>query len=447
MNKIYKYIGASLLMLGIASCDESSWIPETEDGKGSLELSSLAIDIDDAEKVVTRATTDINSFLISVTDKNGKDMGSWTYGDMPEILVLPTGNNYTLKVESHKIKDAEFEKPYFVGSANFDIQTGKITKIGEVVASFASLKVSIRFSDDFKSVSDNNAKVTVKGNNGSQLVYSINETRSGYFALGEATTFAAHFEGNINGVATKEQTTFKDVKAGDHHILTYSIKTNPQIPDQSGNLGSDDDDIDIKIDYEQVGKEGNVSVEEDYTNPSDRPGTEDPQEPENPGDDNKDPNNPDDPGTDTPGDETKAITFEAYDSPKLKLYEVNVISESTASDFGNAIVRIKAEQGVKEFKVQINSSDNVLFMPAIESLGFAEFELTSPKDDELKTNLENLDLPYGDDVKNQTSVDFNITKFIDLLAKFPGEHSFKMTVTDNSDEKNSLNLQFKVVKD
>lgn len=434
MNKIYKYIGVSLLMLGIASCDESSWIPETEDGKGSLELSSLAIDIDDAEKVVTRATTDVNSFLISVTDKNGKDMGSWTYGDMPEILVLPTGNNYTLKVESHKIQDAEFEKPYFVGSANFDIQTGKITKIGEVVASFASLKVSIRFSDDFKSVSDNNAKVTVKGNNGSQLVYSINETRSGYFALGEATTFAAHFEGNINGVSTKEQTTFKDVNAGEHHILTYKIKSNPTIPDQSGNIGSDGSGIEIGQDYETVDKNGNVSVEEDYTNPSDRPGTEDPQDPENPGDDNKDPNNPDDPNEDF-----EDIVFSIPDGSLINFDKINFVPDFIDSEGngipGSAVIEIHSTKGINNFIVEIITQSEE-FKKALEDMSIPnKFDLANPATEVLKETFKALQLPVEDEVKGEDNVTFDISSLVSLLF-FKGEHEFKLTVTDK--ENNSL---------
>lgn len=436
-TKIYSITTAALTILSFASCDESSWIPETEDGKGSLELSSLAIDIDDAEKVVTRASTDVHSFLISVTDKNGKDMGSWTYGDMPEILVLPTGNNYILNVESHKIKDAEFEKPYFVGSANFDIQTGKITKIGEVVASFASLKVSIRFSDDFKSVSDNNTKVTVKGNNGSQLVYSINETRAGYFALGEATTFAAHFEGNINGIATKEQTTFKDVKAGDHHILTYSIKTNPQIPDQSGNLGSDDDDIDIKVDYEQVGKDGNVSVEEDYTNPSDRPGTEDPQEPENPGNDNKDPNNPDDPELPK---ENKFIEY-----PKDSWLEENVskYAKNFNTDTDQAYLIIQCLEGVAELNVEIKS-DDPSFETELSEVGVAtKFDLadTSESNQGILGFFGGLGFPTGDKVKNnKEQIEFNISNFIQFLDGFIGHQKFILKVKDNKGDVDSTEI-------
>ena len=34
-------------------------------------------------------------------------------------------------------------------------------------------------------------------------------------------------------------------------------------------------------------------------------------------------------------------------------------------------------------------------------------------------------------MKNQTSVTFSITKFVEILLEFPGEHNFVLDVTDN----------------
>ena len=440
-NKYINIIAASLAIIG-TSCNESSWNEPTED-TGELLLSTLNIQVDDRESVITKATPsiDVDNFLITVTDAEGKEQGSWTYKSMPEVLTLPTAQNYTLKVESHKVEPAAWDAPYYLGTASFDIRTAKITQVGEVEAKFASLKVSIKFDDELKKVLDEDAQVVVraKGNNNAQLVFTPTETRSGYFEFDNATTFAAHFSATVDGSKTESATPFENVAPGQHHIITYKIKNGPEIPEQSGTIDpGNGDGIEVDADYEIEDSNGNIIIEDDIINGEQRPGEEDPQEPEDP----KDPGT-EEPGTDNPGDEA-AITFEAFDSPNLNLNKVNVITEETASVFGNAIVRITSKNGIKEFDVEISSdTENPLFMGALESMEMVSFSLIHPTE-VAKTNLQNLELPYEDQVLNQNIVDFNISAFIELLVPFNGTHSFLMTVEDNEGEIKSLNLRMKV---
>ena len=114
-NNIYKYLGASILLMGMVSCDESSWVPNSEEGTGSLEMTSISIEVNKSENVVTRAT-DVNNFLVTITDVNDKKVGNYVYGTMPEIITLPAGNGYKVTVESHEVKDAEWDNPYYKGS-------------------------------------------------------------------------------------------------------------------------------------------------------------------------------------------------------------------------------------------------------------------------------------------------------------------------------------------
>ena len=91
--------------LAIATCLLSSchdnWTPSDEaDGVGQLRME--AIDITNAETVINRAGYDVSDFIVTVNDAEGKSLQQWTFAQMPEIVTLPVGDNYTIDVISHK---------------------------------------------------------------------------------------------------------------------------------------------------------------------------------------------------------------------------------------------------------------------------------------------------------------------------------------------------------
>lgn len=433
-NKIYKYIVGTLLILGTASCNESAWDTEGANGNGNLDLSSLQIDVNESEKVVTRAASDVSSFIVTVKSSDGQVAGEWKYNEMPEIVTLPAGKDYEVEAKSHLIQDAEWENPFYKGSQVFSIEKGKITKVDPIEAKFSSLKVSIKFDDELKKVLGNDVQVEVRGSNGSSLVYTPTETRAGYFNIEGSTTFAAHFSGTVDGVSTTNETAFTEVNAGEHHILTYKVKGSPEIPEQTGGIGQPGIDMDVVYEVDDVNS--NTNVEEDLLDSTDRPGQESPQEPEDPEEDPKE--------EDPKGEEP--IVFLAYESPKLSISQPNKITEESSKNFGNAIVRIICDAGIKDFEVLITSTDAEVFMPAIKDMGLDRFNLTHPADSNTIDNLTNLELPYGDEVIDATTLDFNITSFIELLGHFPGVHTFSMQVTDNNNKHKDLDLQFEVTE-
>lgn len=421
MNNIFKFLTASMLVVGIASCNETAWDNEIgASGTGSLELSSMAIEVNNAEKVVTRSV-DVNNFIVTIIDKKTQAVvKSGLYGELPEIITLPAGDNYEVTVESHEVRDAEWNNPYYKGSKEFKIETSKITKIGEVTAKFASLKVSIRFSDDLKAVLGNDASVTVFGTNGSKLVFTPTETRSGYFAIDGSTTFAAHFNGVIGGVSTTSETAFQDIEAGQHHILTYSIKGTPDIPEQSGQFGSPD--IELDVDYEIEDVDSNTDIEEDLIDSSDRPGKEDPEDPENPGGEDPVPDNP----------ETEYVKF-VYPSDSWLQHGITKKAANFNSDNDKAYVVIECPNKIKEFWVNI-VSDDPSFKASLED----EFNLktnfdladTSEENKDLLETFGGMGFPTGNEVRGQTKVTFDISQFVGLLTIFNGKQTFTLTVTD-----------------
>lgn len=415
-------------MLGAASCSED-WTPPVAE-EGSVNLNSLSVDMSDAEKVststVSRASVDLAPFIVTVS--NGADYTrTYTYGDMPEVLTLPVGS-YTISVKSHEVQKAEWERPLYLGTKEFTVTKGKITDIGVVTASFASLKVTVQFTDDLRPLLGDDVKVTVIANDQGSLVYTPSETRAGFFEVVEGSnTMIARFEGTIDGVYTTQDTPFADVEAGQHRIVRYSAKSNPDIPEQSGGISGSGITLDTSVINQDINSD--IIVDEDNIDSSDRPGQEEPDQP-GPG--------PDEPGPDQPGE--KAVTFEPHDSPNLDLEAENDANEYV----GNAIVRITAPKGIKDLVVSI-TSDNGDFEDTLNEMHLMpNFNLANVTDPLIITNLDTvLHLPYNNDVANQTVVDFDITAFIPMMPAFAGSHKFTISVTDNDNKCETMTLRFK----
>ena len=157
-------IALAAAMLTVASCSEH-WTPPTG-SDGSLALGSMIVDVKENANVIvssgSRAAADVNSFQVTIYDKTGAEAGSWTYGQMPEIVPLAAGDGYVVKVKSHDVEKAAWEQPYYYGeSKTFTIEKNKITEVGTVTAEFKSIKVTVEFSDALKAIVDDDVKVVI----------------------------------------------------------------------------------------------------------------------------------------------------------------------------------------------------------------------------------------------------------------------------------------------
>ena len=70
----------------------------------------------------------------------------------------------------------------------------------------------------------------------------------------------------------------------------------------------------------------------------------------------------------------------------------------------------------------------------------ATFDLANPGN--LGEALAELGFPTGDAVLGKTNLTFDITDFMPLLVIFPGQHQFKLTITDMKDNTVSQSLTF-----
>ncbi|MDE5655742.1 MAG: DUF4493 domain-containing protein, partial [Muribaculaceae bacterium] len=259
-TKILSILLAVAAIVGLGSCDNG--LDPKPEAHGQLKLSSLGVEVDDSESVISRAGVNTDNFIVVITNSAGEVRGKYSYAEMPEIITLPVGD-YTVQVNSHELQKAEWDKPYYTGSKEFKITDGNITEIGAVTCKFASLKVSVAYTDDLRNSMGADCRVTVVANDEGLLEYLPDETRIGCFAVVEGSnTLVARFEGTVKGAPASVLKTFNTVAPGQHYKITFGIKGgDPTLPEETGEIAIDEITIDLSVIDENVS--GNVDDEED----------------------------------------------------------------------------------------------------------------------------------------------------------------------------------------
>jgi len=105
-------------------------------------------------------------------------------------------------------------------------------------------------------------------------------------------------------------------------------------------------------------------------------------------------------------------------------------TRATAPDVDSFIVEIlDADKGIKSFFVTIDSETLRPLLPVINLP--EKFDICDIPDELVEVLHGEFGFPINEQVKNQTSVTFSITKFVEILLEIPGEHNFVLDVTDN----------------
>lgn len=419
------------LLAGLASCHDDNWSNVIDGGneKGTLRTSSITVDVADAienvtdkkgtkdsSRSVSRDSYDLSEYIITVTDKKtGNVVEEWSYSAMPELPTFPVGN-YTITAKSHELEATAWEKPYFEGSADFEIKANEITDCTVVTCKFASVKVTVNFTQALLRASNNGAdlKVVVESTAGNSLEFTAETVgKAGYFKAADQT-LALHFTGTVGGYAEDFTRVVEDVVPGQYRKVTFGLTANDvDMPAETGNVeiggvsvSSDVEDEDLTI---------NNSYDEPNLGGNDRPGKEDPEDPEPPG----------------PGDDTDCIDF--------KSENLNLEAPNTTADLAGkaAVVEIISEHGISSLMVTIESDG--LTPEVLDEVQLTDqFDLAAPGS--YKDAIKGLGLPVEEDVLGKNSVEFDITQFIPLLNIYPGKNVFKLNVTDSEGHSKMLVL-------
>lgn len=157
-------------------------------------------------------------------------------------------------------------------------------------------------------------------------------------------------------------------------------------------------------------------------------------------------------------EKTLAITIEGEQvGPVAILKGLNIDERHTVTADLSIDVVVSATSGIKDFTVKIVSDtltpEQLGGVNLCDILNLVEptasYSTVDPTFDAsgIAASLSNLGFPTGEQVKNQTSVEFTITPFLSLLSfTGSGNHDFIMTITDNDGNTTVKTLMIKTVK-
>lgn len=178
-------------------CSCQSELDESAQGYGYLQLASV-----DVNKSMTRAdVTATEQISIDVYDEEGtnvKHADKWQDINTENGLLLPAGKTYTVKAYSYdRDKDAQgFDaKPYYAGEEDVTIKANQAT-YAEITCKLAQSKVSVEYTDKFKSIFTEPFTCYVTGNSGTNIEFKDGETRAAYVKAEQPLSIKLDFGNN-----------------------------------------------------------------------------------------------------------------------------------------------------------------------------------------------------------------------------------------------------------
>ena len=179
--KVTNILSVSIILAAGFLCSCQSELNESAQGYGYLQLASV-----DVNKSMTRAdVTATEQISIDVYDEEGtnvKHADKWQDINTENGLLLPAGKTYTVKAYSYdRDKDAQgFDaKPYYAGEKDVTIKADQAT-YAEITCKLAQSKVSVSYTDKFKSTFTEPFTCYVTGNSGTNIEFKDGETREAY---------------------------------------------------------------------------------------------------------------------------------------------------------------------------------------------------------------------------------------------------------------------------
>ena len=407
MKKLILYaLSAALVMM--ASCQKSPVTGGNDKGEGTLSFSSFALEVD--ETVLTRAegTAAPGTYQINILDADGKEYLSATYNDIKNNnnqISLPAGN-YTLMASSsgEDVPYAEFENPIYGVSKDFSIAAGEVTEIGALTCTLLQCKVTVTYSDEFLSKVTGDCTTQVSLKRGYPLTYNLGadkkyDLRAGYFLV-EGTTLEVKFQGSFEGQNKKMTSTLTGIAPKQWRQIQFVMKENEQ--------GDATFDIVIAQMVDDGILNGSVSVEEEGVFGDD---------PEKPLGD---------------GGITLYPDYEAGCDAEIADLN-NIIIASLAKDGGRDMsIKLKAEvpNGIRKFNVSI-TTDNQQFANACAAAGADNLDLINPKP-ENEAIFKVVPFENGPQLLGKTEVAFDLSKAQGAILNYPGNHTFIMTILDET---------------
>ena len=180
------------LLAGLGACDDFSLLPPKE------EMGELRWVLEEIPSTKTE-TPDTNDFLLSIQDAEGHLLYEGTYGDAPAYLPVSPGA-YTLKVVSIPFTVPAFERPQFGDEQVVVVPSGE-TVTARLVCTMLNAGLRLQPSPAFQEAFPG-GEIYVRQAD-TQLKYSYEEKRTGYFLADAVSAFLYH-QGNEQALFTRQ---------------------------------------------------------------------------------------------------------------------------------------------------------------------------------------------------------------------------------------------------
>ena len=227
---------ASLLVL--ASCHKDKVDYQENGGVAKQNIGYLSIGgmqasvMEDTDNVETPSATraegvDINNFNVTITNKAGDVVKSFTYGDRPTDAIELEAGVYNITMSSASMAAAEWEAPVYSCQKEVIIKRKETTKVDDMVCKLANIKVSVAYSADVvKQVDPEYTKMTVALESNA-LEFAFSEERAGFFAPVAAEnslklTFNCRYKGEKKDITMTSE--IKGVKAAQWRKINVVIQ-------------------------------------------------------------------------------------------------------------------------------------------------------------------------------------------------------------------------------
>ena len=410
-NIIISIASAAIVLL--ASCQKTP--VASEKGVGYLSFSEFSLGID--EELETKASPAGGSYTVTVLDSDGNQVVRKTYEEVRNSdnkISVPAGS-YTLLASSSadEIPAAAFEQPVYGVSKGFVIEAGMTTSIGELTCTLQQCKATVSYSDDFLKMVTGNCTATVEVTSGAPLDFNLTvsadgtksyDQSAGYFAVPEDTrTMLVTFKGEVEGkVVSITPKVFSDIAPRQWRQIKFIPKV-----DEEGNMTFD---VVIQDLISDSTLNNSVNADEGII-------AEDPEAPK--------------------GDGGIALMpdYEAGCDAEITDLENILIVPASVRDMAMRF-RAVVPNGVKKFMVNIDSESSA-FLKAVDAANARELDLINP----LPENgiiFDVVPFPHGAELVGQTDISFNLDAAQDAITLYPGRHTFKMIIVDQTGCKNEI---------
>lgn len=398
----------AIALVACSSCNKETFnYGDKETGTGKLSFDGFAIEVSDETLPVAAASTRASAdmYAIYIDDADGVRHLSTTYGELQGDIELPAGT-YTITAQSAKtIPAAEFENPIYGTSKEFTIEARQTTPLGTLTCSLLQCKVSVSYNDDFLASVTGEGSTTVELTAGYPLEYAMTytpeegpkyEKQNGYFAV-SGSTLTVTFRGQIAGKTQRMTKTFTNIAPRQWRQITFVQKI-----DEEG-----DATFDITIsDYVE-----DESLDNDVAGGEEIIGS--------------DPNAPAGDGG------IKLVSTCDFDITQP------IVVPASGQPF---VLTMNAEvpNGVRKFTVEIDSTNPDFLNSVVTTTGGSTLDLVNPSEATIGIFTNLIPFPYGDKVRDQTLIAFDLSAAQGPILAFKGTHTFKMVVIDNTGCRNEI---------